>query len=198
MDYPTIYVLRHGETEWNAAGRWQGGLNSPLTDLGREHAARQGALLAAFDLSQFDIRVSPQGRAVQTAAIALGHREGLLHTDIRLREIEVGEWTGLHRDEMRAEPKEVGPDTPDGPLSLYEHAPGGEGFTALRTRCAAVLSDLNRPTILITHGITSRMLRCLAMGRPPAVLGDLPGGQGVVHVVENGTHKTLAQSGEAV
>ena len=192
MRIPPIYVLRHGETEWNAEGRWQGSLNSPLTERGRAQAAQQGALLADFDLASVDVRISPQGRAVQTAALVLGHREAFLHSDIRLREIEVGAWTGVLRAEMIAEPGPIGEDTPDGPLSLYEHAPGGEGYTSLKRRCAELLTDLKRPTILVTHGITSRMLRCLAMGLPAAELGDLPGGQGVVHVVENKQHKTLA------
>jgi probable phosphoglycerate mutase len=155
-------------------------------------ARAQGALLDALDLSGIAVRVSPQGRAVQTAALALGHRNAMLHTDARLREIGVGAWSGVLRCDMVARSGPVGPDTPDGPLALYEHAPGGEGFTALKARCAAFLSDLSGPTIIVTHGITSRMLRCLALGQPPAALGELPGGQGVVHVVENGVHKTLA------
>ena len=193
MSYPPIYVLRHGETEWNRETRWQGALNSPLTELGRDHAARQGALLADLDLTHFDIRVSPQGRAFQTAAIALGERVDYLHTDMRLREILVGNWTGRLRSELIPAPGPVGEDTPDGPLALYEHAPGGEGYTSLKQRCVSFLADLDRPTICITHGITSRMLRCLALGWPSARLGDLPGGQGVVHVVENGVHRTLEQ-----
>ncbi len=191
-EFPTIYVLRHGETEWNAEGRWQGALNSPLTPTGAAQAKAQGALLAQLDLSDMDVRVSPQGRAVQTAALALGHRNALLQTDMRLREIGVGAWTGVLRRDMVANARSLGPDTPDGPLALYEHAPGGEGFTALKARCAAFLSELTRPTIIVTHGITSRMIRCLALGVPPTGLGALPGGQGVVHVVQKGSHKTLA------
>ena len=190
MSFPPIYVMRHGETEWNAEGRFQGALNSPLTEQGRAQARAQGEVLAALDLEEFDIRVSPQGRAFETAAIALAHRVPFLRTDDRLREIGVGSWAGQRRDQMTP-PGIVLEDTPDGPLALYEHAPGGEGFAALRARCADFLSDLTGPTLCVTHGITSRMLRAVAMGRPSAVLGDLPGGQGVVHVVENGMHRTL-------
>ena len=191
MMYPTIYVLRHGETVWNAQERWQGRLNSPLTAKGKEQAKRQGQVLAGLDLSGFDIWVSPQGRAFQTAALALAEHVDYLHTDARLCEIDVGDWTGKFRSEMKPGLGPISDDTPDGPLGLYEHAPGGEGFTALRLRCEAFLKDLTRPTICVTHGITSRMLRVLALGLPAAQLGELPGGQGVVHVVENGEHKTL-------
>jgi probable phosphoglycerate mutase len=44
----------------------------------------------------------------------------------------------------------------------------------------------------VTHGLTSRVLRCLALGRPPEELGALPGGQGVVHVIEEGRARVLS------
>ena len=192
--FPPIYVLRHGETVWNAEKRFQGALNSPLTERGIAQAQAQGRLLANLDLSGFDVRVSPQGRAFQTAAIALATQVTLLRTDDNLREIGVGDWSGRLRADCQAAGM-VLQDTPDGPLGLYEHAPGGEGFAALRSRCAQFLQGLTGPTICVTHGITSRMLRAVALGVSAAHLGDLPGGQGVVHIVENGQHKTLAERG---
>ncbi|WP_425038532.1 histidine phosphatase family protein [Primorskyibacter sp. S187A] len=190
MTFQPILVLRHGETEWNAEGRWQGASNSPLTALGRAQAEAQGRILSALDLSLYDIRVSPQGRAFQTAGIALAGLVQNLHTDTRLREIGVGAWTGKVRAEMQAV-GEVREDTPDGPLALYDFAPGGEGFKALRVRCFDFLNALENPTICVTHGITSRMLRAIAMDLPTAEIGNLPGGQGVVYAVENGVHRKL-------
>ena len=190
MPYRPIYVMRHGETEWNAEGRFQGALNSPLTELGQQHAHQLAKTLAALALDQIDIRVRPQGRAYETAAIALARQANFLRTDDRLREIEVGDWSG----QVRADVTPSGlvlEDTPDGPIALYEHAPGGEGFAALRARCTAFLNDLTGPTICVTHGITSRMLRTVAMDQPSASLGSRPGGQGMVYVVENGLHRTL-------
>ncbi len=190
MGYFPIYVMRHGETEWNAEGRFQGALNSPLTETGRGHAHQLAAKMAELDLTQFDIRVSPQGRAFETAAIALARQAAFLRTDDRLREIDVGLWSGKLRSEVSANGI-VLEDTPDGPLALYEHAPEGEGFAALRARCTAFLNDLTGPTLCVTHGITSRMLRTVAMDQPSASLEHRPGGQGMVHVVENGVHRTL-------
>ena len=185
-----IYVMRHGETEWNAEGRFQGALNSPLTEQGRAQAQTLADTLAPLDLSAFDVRVSPQGRAFETAAIALSRQVLFLRTDDRLREIDVGDWSGKLRTEFS--PKGVAlEDTPDGPLALYDHAPGGAGFARLRERCTAFLDSLTAPTLCVTHGITSRMLRTIALGRPSSSLGELPGGQGVVHVVENGVHRQL-------
>ncbi|MEM6312272.1 MAG: histidine phosphatase family protein [Pseudomonadota bacterium] len=192
MQIPPIYVLRHGETEWNRDARWQGRRNSPLTALGRDQAAQQGRLLEGLCLPDFDIRVSPQGRAFQTAAIALAAQVDSLVTDERLCEIDVGAWTGRLRHALQPSPGPIEEDTPDGPLALYAHAPNGEGFARLRQRCSAFLSELRRPTICVTHGITSRMLRAIALDQPTAKIGDLPGGQGVIHIVEDGVHRTLS------
>ena len=190
MAYQPIYVMRHGETVWNAEGRFQGALNSPLTETGRAQAKQLGETLGAHDLSGFDVRVSPQGRAFETAAIALAQLVPELYTDVRLKEIGVGDWAGKVRSDV-APAGLVQHDTPDGPLALYEHAPGGEGFAALRDRCIDFLASLTAPTLCVTHGITSRMLRTVALGQPSATLADLPGGQGMVYVVENGAHRRL-------
>ncbi|MFK7877746.1 MAG: histidine phosphatase family protein [Paracoccaceae bacterium] len=190
MDYPPIYVLRHGETQWNAERRFQGALNSPLTQKGRAQAEAQGATLSSLDLSQFQIWISPQGRAIETAAIALARHVTHLRTDDRLREIELGAWSGKLRAGLSVSGQTLN-DTPDGPLALYEHAPGGEGFKALRQRCEDFLDALDGPAICVTHGITSRMLRCVALKRPSADLGAMPGGQGVVYAVENGIQRKL-------
>jgi len=53
MTYPELYILRHGETLWNAENRMQGELNSPLTEKGLRDAARQRDILASLDLAGF-------------------------------------------------------------------------------------------------------------------------------------------------
>jgi len=187
--FPDIYVLRHGETEWNAQKRMQGALNSPLTARGVAHAEAQGRIMAKRDLDGFDVIVSPQGRAFQTAAIALGPLVGRLRTDDDLAEILVGEWSGKLRSELPSFPDAE--ETPDGVLALYDYAPRGEGFGGLKARCLGFLNRLERPAVLVTHGITSRMLRTLHLGRDIDALGDLPGGQGVVFHLSEGAHSVL-------
>src|SRR5690242_8989081 len=111
MPAPTIYYLRHGETEWNALGRLQGTRDIPLNARGREQALRAGLILA--DLFKRDGRgkadlayvSSPLGRARQTMELARGKLE-LPATDYalddRLREIGYGVWEGLTLAESEA------------------------------------------------------------------------------------------------
>src|SRR5579872_108996 len=93
-----ILLLRHGETEWNREGRYQGALDSPLTARGREQAAEIGALLAAYlgnPPPALSFHTSPQGRAADTAAI-VARVAGLepARPEPLLREVSLGSWDG--------------------------------------------------------------------------------------------------------
>ena len=188
-EFPPLLILRHGQTEWNREHRIQGSQDSPLTDLGRAQARDQQAILQGLDLAEFTAWVSPQGRAQATADIAL---EGLAlprHVDDRLAEIRVGEWEGLKRDDLVMDrPMD---ESEESALDLYERAPGGEGFQALRVRCAAFLADLTGPAVIVTHGITSRMLRLVACDLDIADIALVGGGQGVVYEIRDGTSRFL-------
>lgn len=182
---PPVYILRHGETEWNRAGRLQGRFDSPLTGTGIAQARAQRAILGRRDLARFRAISSPQGRAVETARIAL---EGLLapvSTDAALSEIGLGAWAGASRSEMITQS-----GARDG-FALYELAPEGEGFAALQERCRRFLQRLQGPSVLVTHGITSRMLRLILTDRPLSALRSIEGGQGVVFYLEDGKQHRL-------
>ena len=178
----TLYVLRHGETEWNRQGRMQGTLDSPLTDLGLAQAEAQRRILDVLDLEGFAWIASPQGRAQATARIVARGRE--VATDARLAEISVGDWNGAMRDEIQAVAPHLFEHDTD--LIWYDQAPGGEGFSALEARCRSFLAELSGPAVLITHGITSRFLRCLALGQPTDAFAEIGGGQGCVYRIKDG------------
>ncbi|WP_299783510.1 histidine phosphatase family protein [uncultured Roseobacter sp.] len=186
---PPLYILRHGQTEWNAQHRIQGSLDSPLSELGRAQAAAQGRILQTRDLTDFRALCSPQGRCFQTAAIALEGLFGRIDTDPRLTEIGVGDWEGLRRDELIID--RAIDESEESALDLYERAPGGEGFSALHDRCRSFLGDLSEPAVLVTHGITSRMLRLIVLDKDVSEIGMLPGGQGVIYYLENGQMQQL-------
>jgi len=191
---PPLYVLRHGETEWNRADRMQGGLDSPLTPLGRSQALAMGRALAAAGVGPqtHDALCSPQGRARDTAALALGPLGMQAQADSRLREIAMGQWAGLARSEIAA--RWPGPSD-EGLVAFYSRAPEGEGFVALWARVGAVLAEIRRPTVIVTHGMTSRALRALAMGLALDRIGDLPGGQGIVFEIRDGVSRILPVDG---
>ncbi len=189
MAYPEFLILRHGETEWNRAGRLQGALDSPLTALGKEQARRQNAILRGFGTNGWAWYCSPQGRARHTARIAARGMTVSVRYDARLREIGMGGWAGRLRDELAAEAPQL--FETDG-LGWYDHAPGGEGLVALERRATAFLAELPGPGVIVTHGITSRVMRCVALDLPVADFGTLGGGQGVVHHIRDGVSRLLS------
>lgn len=197
MPLPELYVLRHGETFWNREGRMQGGRDSALTPRGRAQAVAMGRLLAQAGVTAQShlILSSPQGRAVETATLvrdAIGGAAGPVATDPRLREIAMGLWSGLTRDEIAA--RWPGPED-EHFLDFYARAPGAEPFEELWDRTGALLADLTGPAVIVTHGMTSRFLRSRAMGLGMPELDRLPGGQGCVHHLREGVHRTLHPPG---
>jgi len=185
MTYPELYILRHGETEWNAENRMQGALNSPLTPQGEMDAVRQGEILRSRDLTGFCFFSSPQGRAFQTAGIALARLADHIRTDDRLAEIGVGEWSGLLRKDLPM------PTGPNAVMQQYAMAPGGEGFAAVKTRTKAFLDGLTGPTVIVTHGVTGAILRALVIGEKAYAEGSVHGGQGCVFHLSNGMQTIL-------
>lgn len=181
-NWPDIWFLRHGQTEWNLAGRIQGRLDSDLTALGRAQAQQQAGLMS--DIAQRVtscggcIHVSPLGRARQTAALALPGRA--LTIDARLAEVATGLWEGL----LKA-------DLPQGETDLdtYTSAPGGEDLETLIARVRSFADDLVTPSIVVAHGMLGQVLRGLAQGINPDKMGAQDNGQGCVYYLSSG-HET--------
>ena len=189
-DYPEIFVLRHGQTEWNAEGRHQGQLDSPLTALGRRQAADQGRILvrSVCDPVGISCYASPQGRAWNTAGIALAAIGRAPLADDRLKEVSFGLWEGLTGDEICA--NWPGDQEITDPFHWHFTSLGGERLGDLRVRAQSFLDDLAGPTIIVTHGILSRVLRVLRglyLGLDTAGMAAIEGGQGMVYHLEDGT-----------
>ncbi len=92
-------MLRHGQSEWNVQGRWQGQADIPLTSEGIQQAQRAALKLGSFDL----IATSSLQRALRTAEIIAQHKSITnLHVDDRLKESHVGPWQGLTYAEIEA------------------------------------------------------------------------------------------------
>ena len=176
---PELLLLRHGQTEWNREGRFQGARDSRLTELGRAQAEAVSTLLRGLGVSRVShaALTSPQGRARETARIALGPLGVAVEEDHRLVEIGMGEWTGLTRGEIDGR----WPGRCDEALlDFYGRCPGGEALSAVAERARAVLERVDRPTVIVTHGITLRVLCALALGRPLDEAGQIEVRQGAI------------------
>ena len=93
-----IYLVRHGETDWNNGGRFQGHINIPLNEKGKLQAQEACEKLRAIN---FDLVYSSDlDRAAQTAQIINAHREILVRYDARLRERDAGKYSGLTLSEI--------------------------------------------------------------------------------------------------
>jgi len=161
----TIFLVRHGQTEWNLARRYQGWSDSPLTPLGITQAEAIGRKLAAIpEAASAAIVASPIGRAHRTAEIiaeGLGRREPPLLDD-RLREISLGSWDGLDRREVRSR---FGADFVE--FEWYFRTPDGETYEGFAGRIASWLDEpRDAPLIVVAHGIVTRVLRGLYAGLP--------------------------------
>jgi broad specificity phosphatase PhoE len=102
---PEIYFIRHGETEWNAEGRFQGQLDSPLTRRGREQAAQVGQLLARAmgRRNGVPMHVSPLGRTLETAKIVRQYADCAVSVlEPRIQEVTTGSWDGLTHTDIDA------------------------------------------------------------------------------------------------
>ena len=161
-------LIRHGETQLNVQRRYQGQLDSPLTERGVAQAAAIGRRLAEFhEFAAAPVIASSLGRARHTAEIVCTSRmDPAFQTDDRLREITLGSWDGLFRDEIEA--RSPGFFEMHGPYEWYFHSAGGERYQAFHARLASFLQDaLARPVlIVIAHGVVSRLLRGLYAGLP--------------------------------
>ncbi|MEL7256287.1 MAG: histidine phosphatase family protein [Pseudomonadota bacterium] len=182
---PELWILRHGETEWNRAGRLQGHLDSPLTETGKSQARTQGDILKRCALPRDTVLVSsPSGRARLTAEIANKELGLPVKTEAAFTEIDMGNWQG---ETVGALARTI-PDLPvlEDPHLWKFTAPEGETLEDMSVRVERGLRRLKGPTVIVTHGVTSRLMRCFALGLAPAALSSLPGGQGIVHHIRDG------------
>lgn len=161
-----VIVWRHGETEHNAGGIYQGQLDTELSVRGREQARRAAEVLAARGAVR--LVTSDLTRAVQTAT-CLAERTGLrTEPDARLREIHVGRWQGLTHQEVLARDPEAQQALERGEDVVRGQTGERVADVAARARAAfeEVVADLpeHGPAVLASHGLASRALVCAVVG----------------------------------
>ncbi|HUK97675.1 MAG TPA: histidine phosphatase family protein [Gaiellaceae bacterium] len=152
----TILLARHGETEWNRTGRYQGWADPPLNETGRAQARELAEQLRS---TPFDaVYSSDLQRARETAEIVAEPHGVPVIVEPGLREVNVGAWSGLNHSEVEAR-------FPDG------ERPGGESREQHTARVLAAAEKIARAhpgerILLVSHGGTMRAIRSHVSDEP--------------------------------
>ncbi len=171
-----LWLIRHGQTDWNAEGRWQGqaALAPSLNAAGRAQAL---ALAAQLDGQPFAALYSSDLlRARETAEILAVRTGKPVRFDARLREISQGEWEGQLGHELAGRyPEQIAARRQD---PVHARAPGGETVAEVAGRVWAAADDIARrhapgPVLIVSHGLALATLRCRVQGVPLARAGEL-------------------------
>ncbi|MGA1362185.1 MAG: histidine phosphatase family protein [Ilumatobacteraceae bacterium] len=168
-----LLVLRHGQSEWNAARRWQGQADIDLTETGRAQARTAAERLANGFAAGFSAVISSDLTRARDTATIIASVTGLelLAADPRLRETHVGEWQGLTHDEIER-------DWP-GYLDTHRRPPGFESEDSILERVTASFADLSARfadgnILVVSHAGIVRVLR-RRLGAPDERIANLGG-----------------------
>ncbi len=167
----TLIMIRHGETNWNVTGRYQGQADPPLNSKGIEQARQLAEKLADVKIEL--IFTSPLQRAAQTAQIIATHLQIPVYTDMRFAEIHQGDW----QSRLRSEIENLYPD-------LFERwetepwqvtPPGGEPLLEVQKRVFAAVDDIieQYPTQhvgLVTHRIPIALIKIRYQSLDPDII----------------------------
>jgi len=179
-----LWLVRHGQTDWNLEGRYQGQADVPLNETGLAQArcladSLTGKVFKALYSSDLT-------RARQTAEI-LGGRLGLTPCiDIRLREIDQGEWEGMaFHDIVSQYTGEINARSLD---PVHQRAPGGESVAEVAARVSQAANDIahqypHGPVLIVLHGLALATLTCQARSIPLAKIYE--------HIPENASPEVI-------
>ena len=188
MTHPPLYLLRHGQTDWNRDGRIQGQMESDLTEMGRQHATRQGEILRSLELpAEISAFCSPARRTRQTAEIALTAAGLTPVFDDRLKEIYMADWEGHLYADMRAKQPDFFESRST--FDVIIDSPG-ETYENMADRLNAFVAELTGPSVIVSHGIALTFLRGAILGSTRDQMRDMKREQGVVIEVRDGVETT--------
>ncbi len=163
-----ILLVRHGESTWNAGGRWQGRADPPLSELGVRQAQVAAEAVGAAGVTR--VFASPLRRASQTATIVAGALGIAVEEDPRLMERDAGEWTGRTRTEIE--------DGWPGFLAGGRRPEGFESDEVLHVRAMAAVHAItavaDEPVVVVSHGGLIRVVE-RALGSEPHSVPNLGG-----------------------
>ncbi len=191
MTGPTLYFVRHGETDWNAEARLQGQQDVPLNDFGRVQAEEAGERLRRFvpGYESLDYVASPLSRTRETMERlrgTLGLDPCAYRLDERLKELSFGSWEGLTWKELRAREPQIAARRQRDKWGLVP--PGGESYAMLAERVAPAVAALTRDTVLVSHGGVARVLLAILCHVSRRQASTMNIWQGKILVFRQGRH----------
>jgi len=194
MPAPTLYYIRHGETDWNVAARLQGARDIPINANGRAQADRCGEVLRdlfardAIDPAGLDFVSSPLGRTRETMErLRAGLRldPAAYRTDPRLIEVGFGQWEGCTLAELGARfPDAIAARDRD---KWNFTPPDAESYAAMSRRMREWYNALTRDTVAVAHGGTFRGLIVQLGIASEQEAPFLDVAQSVVYVIQQGS-----------
>ena len=189
--WPELYFIRHGQTDWNAEGRYQGSKDIPLNAIGRAQADLNGKLLRQLLERErrlpgaFTWHVSPLGRTMETmqrvrAAFDVALPEAI--PDKRLVEVSFGIYEGRLHSELSAGEMAIAGERD---ASFWDfRPPSGESYEDVAQRVLSFAATLNGPAIIVAHGGILRILRRLIEDFPAErAVNWFPPQDSVVHFI---------------
>ena len=188
----TLILVRHGESEWNRAGRIQGQVNSPLTDLGINQAKAIRDYLSGILLNQqLEIYTSPLDRALQTAEIiaqGIDYPSRKIIIEERLNDFNLGEISGTFGWDKVAEifPEQAQLRLQD-PMRF--HPSGGESGAEFEARLRSLLEDLmddGTLKLMVSHGIVNKFIRGILKNLSGKEMVELGESQNTIYRLEQG------------
>ncbi len=153
-----IYMIRHGQTDWNAEGRMQGQKDIGLNDIGRQQASENGRKLAQIlgdRAGDFDFVSSPLGRTRDTmerVRAAMGLEPGRYRMDERLKELSFGDWEGSTLPELAKVSPERVEERARQKWGFIPPGDDAESYEILSWRIGAWLNSVERQTVCVSHG----------------------------------------------
>lgn len=154
---PLVYLVRHGQTDWNVERRLQGQADTDINDIGRRQATANGELLATLvdDAGRFDYVASPLRRTRETMErirAAMGLDPTSYRTDDRLKEIHFGDWQGFTYPELEVRQPGSGARRSRDKWNFLPPGAGAETYATLAARVSDWLATIERPTVCVAHG----------------------------------------------
>jgi len=188
----TLILVRHGESEWNRAGRIQGRVNSPLTDLGINQAKAIRDYLSGILLNQkLEIYTSPLDRALQTAEIiaqGIQYPSRKIKIEERLNDFSLGEISGTFGWDKVANifPQQAQLRLQD---PMHFHPSGGESGAEFEARLRSLLEDLmddGTLKLMVSHGIVNKFIRGILKNLSGKEMVKLGESQNTIYRLEQG------------